>query len=59
MSEATSDFHAAFDLNASIAETFIQRALILSFQRKYQQIIQEFEDRRRQRKVEDPALLIL
>jgi tetratricopeptide (TPR) repeat protein len=59
MLEATSDFHAAFDLNTSIAETFIQRALILSFQRRYQQIVQEFEEKKRSRKMNDPALLIL
>ncbi|KAJ3087663.1 cytochrome c oxidase subunit 1, partial [Quaeritorhiza haematococci] len=41
MKEATNDFHAAFELNSGIAQTFVQRALVLSFQRKYQQIIDE------------------
>lgn len=59
MLEATSDFHAAFDLNAAIAETIIQRALILSFQRRYQQIVNEFEERKKTRKIEDTGLLIL
>jgi tetratricopeptide (TPR) repeat protein len=59
MAEATTDFHAAFDLNASIAQTFIQRVLILSFQRKYAQIIQEFEGRKSTQRTDDPALLML
>ncbi|KAI8916097.1 hypothetical protein EDD86DRAFT_268223 [Gorgonomyces haynaldii] len=62
MPEATCDFHAAFDLNSSIAQTFMQRILILSFQRRYQQIIKEFEERRKAqtvRRLDDPALLIL
>lgn len=33
--------------------------MILSFQRRYQQIIQEFEEKRKSRKIDDPALLIL
>ena len=58
--EATVDFHAAFDLNSSIAQTFMQRALILSFQRKYKQIIEEYDERKaNQQQVRDPALLLL
>ncbi|KAJ3324940.1 cytochrome c oxidase subunit 1 [Boothiomyces sp. JEL0866] len=56
--EATKDFHAAFDLNSGIAQTFIQRALILSFQRKYKQVIDEFDERKKRFKhIDDPALL--
>jgi tetratricopeptide (TPR) repeat protein len=59
--EATADFHTAFDLNSSIAQTFIQRTLILSFQRKYRQIIEEYEERKREYKIvtDEPALLLL
>ncbi|KAJ3259590.1 cytochrome c oxidase subunit 1 [Boothiomyces macroporosus] len=56
--EATKDFHAAFDLNSGIAQTFIQRALILSFQRKYKQVIDEFDERKKRFKhIDDPVLL--
>ena len=58
--EATIDFHAAFDLNSSIAQTFMQRALILSFQRKYKQIIEEYDQRKAANiQAKDPALLLL
>jgi tetratricopeptide (TPR) repeat protein len=55
------DFHAAFELNKGIAQTFIQRALILSFQRKYQLIIQEYDERKKKYNLvtDDPALLLL
>ncbi|KAI8923467.1 hypothetical protein BC831DRAFT_470816 [Entophlyctis helioformis] len=59
MAEATMDFHAAFDLNASIAQTFIQRSLVLCFQRKYKQVIEEFDERKKIQTVEDPQLLLL
>jgi tetratricopeptide (TPR) repeat protein len=59
--EATSDFHTAFSLNGSIAQSFIQRALILSFQRKHHQIIQEYDERKKRLNLvtEEPALLLL
>ncbi|KAI8896697.1 hypothetical protein BC833DRAFT_596500 [Globomyces pollinis-pini] len=58
--ESTLDFHAAFDLNSNIAQTFVQRTLILSFQRKYKQIIDEFDERKKRFKyVDDPALLLI
>jgi tetratricopeptide (TPR) repeat protein len=59
--EATADFHTAFDLNASIAQTFIQRALILSFQRKHKQIIEEYDERKKRLNLttDDPGLLLL
>nr|KAJ3422198.1 cytochrome c oxidase subunit 1 [Polyrhizophydium stewartii] len=59
MAEATMDFHAAFDLNSSIAQTFIQRALVLCFQRKYKQVIDEFDERKKTQSIDDPALLLL
>ena len=60
MTEATMDFHAAFDLNSSIAQTFIQRALVLCFQRKYKQVIEEYElQKKKKKRIEDPALLLL
>ncbi|KAI8823702.1 uncharacterized protein EV422DRAFT_585274 [Fimicolochytrium jonesii] len=59
MREATNDFQIAFALNAEIAQTFVQRALILSFQRKYQQIIDEFNRESRLKTVEDPQLYML
>jgi hypothetical protein len=59
MNEATNDFHAAFILNASIAQTFVQRALILSFQRKFEDIIREFEQKNSIKKISDPTLLVL
>ncbi|KAJ3197230.1 cytochrome c oxidase subunit 1 [Irineochytrium annulatum] len=59
MKESTYDFHSAFELNASIAQTFVQRALVLSFQRKYTQIIQEFNQRSKIENIDDPALYML
>lgn len=79
MKEATHDFHAAFELNAEIAETFVQvrlvliyveseeprsyislqRALVLSFQRKYSQIIEEFNRRSKLENIEDAQVLML
>ncbi|ORZ39034.1 hypothetical protein BCR44DRAFT_33344 [Catenaria anguillulae PL171] len=40
------DFHTAFELNSGIAQTFLQRSLILSFQGKYAQVIKEFNEHR-------------
>ncbi|KAJ3327686.1 cytochrome c oxidase subunit 1 [Blyttiomyces sp. JEL0837] len=59
MKEATYDFHSAFELNAGIAQTFVQRALVLSFQRKYKQIIDEFNQRSKLETIDDPALYML
>ncbi|KAJ3299237.1 cytochrome c oxidase subunit 1 [Borealophlyctis nickersoniae] len=59
MKEATYHFHAAFELNSEIAQTFVQRALVLSFQRKYHQIITEFNQRSRLEANDDPALFML
>ncbi|TPX58913.1 hypothetical protein SpCBS45565_g07874 [Spizellomyces sp. 'palustris'] len=59
MQEATNDFHAAFEINAEIAQTFVQRALVLSFQRKYTQIIIEFKERSKVENIEDPTLFML
>ncbi|ORX42469.1 TPR-like protein [Piromyces finnis] len=41
--EAKLDFCTAFELNASIAQTAIQKFLILSFQKKWEQIISEYK----------------
>ena len=57
--EATYDFHAAFELNNSILQTFVQRALVLSFQRKYDQVIAEFEEKRKTQEIYDPTLWVL
>ncbi|KAJ3032763.1 cytochrome c oxidase subunit 1, partial [Rhizophlyctis rosea] len=51
MKEATYDFQTAFELNADIAQTFMQR--------KYQQIISEYTQRSRFENLDDPALLML
>ena len=59
MRDATYDFHAAFDLNKAIAQTFIQRALILSFQRKHEQMIIEFEQAQAIKPMEDYTLYVL
>ncbi|TPX57923.1 hypothetical protein PhCBS80983_g03494 [Powellomyces hirtus] len=59
MREATYDFQTAFELNAEIAQTFMQRALVLSFQRKYAQIIEEFNKKSRLETIEDAQLFIL
>ncbi|KAJ3259016.1 cytochrome c oxidase subunit 1 [Chytriomyces hyalinus] len=57
--EATYDFYSAFELNPEIAQTFMQRALVLSFQRKYLQIIDEFNQRIKLEKIEDSSLYLL
>ncbi|KAJ3161681.1 cytochrome c oxidase subunit 1 [Geranomyces michiganensis] len=59
MKEATYDFQTAFELNSEIAQTFMQRALVLSFQRKYAQIIEEFNKKSRLETIEDAQLFIL
>ncbi|KAJ3011425.1 cytochrome c oxidase subunit 1 [Thoreauomyces humboldtii] len=59
MKEATYDFQTAFELSPDIAQTFIQRALVLSFQRKYTQIIEEFNKKSRLETIEDSQLFIL
>ncbi|KAJ1567925.1 cytochrome c oxidase subunit 1, partial [Nowakowskiella sp. JEL0078] len=59
MKEATYDFHSAFELNSSIAQTFMQRALVLSFQRKYSQILSEFASKSKLEALDDPTLLLL
>ncbi|KAJ3184569.1 cytochrome c oxidase subunit 1 [Geranomyces variabilis] len=59
MKEATYDFQTAFELNSEIAQTFMQRALVLSFQRKYAQIIDEFNKKSRLETIEDAQLFIL
>ncbi|KAI8610448.1 hypothetical protein BC830DRAFT_742726 [Chytriomyces sp. MP71] len=59
MKEATYDFYSAFELNPGIAQTFMQRAMVLSFQRKYVQIIEEFNQRIKLEKIEDASLYIL
>ncbi|KAJ1556100.1 cytochrome c oxidase subunit 1, partial [Cladochytrium tenue] len=59
MKEATFDFHSAFELNSAIAQTFTQRVLVLSFQRKYRQIIEEFEDRSKLDVTTDPSLYMM
>ncbi|KAI9199213.1 uncharacterized protein BJ171DRAFT_632051 [Polychytrium aggregatum] len=51
MKEATHDFRAAFELNSGIAQTFVQR--------KYQQIIDEFNIRCKIGNIDDPALYML
>jgi tetratricopeptide (TPR) repeat protein len=42
--EAKSDFCTAFELNSSIAQTAMQKLLILSFQKKWEEIITEYEN---------------
>ncbi|KAI9332143.1 hypothetical protein DFJ73DRAFT_64411 [Zopfochytrium polystomum] len=59
MKEATYDFHSAFELNSSIAQTFVQRVLVLSFQRKYKQIISEFQERSKLEVITDPSLYMM
>jgi tetratricopeptide (TPR) repeat protein len=59
MKDATSDFYTAFKLNAGIAQTFIQRALILTFQGKYDQIVSEFDTRAKYENLSDPAVYLL
>ena len=72
MKEATYDFHAAFELNAGIAQTFVQvinfikqvsetrkRALVLSFQRKHKQIVEEFDQKAKYEIVNDQSLYLL
>ncbi|KAI9337807.1 hypothetical protein BDR26DRAFT_803961 [Obelidium mucronatum] len=59
MKDATYDFYSAFELNPGIAKTFMQRALVLSFQRKYPQIIDEFHERVKRERIEDPSLYVL
>ncbi|KAJ3416949.1 cytochrome c oxidase subunit 1 [Chytridiales sp. JEL 0842] len=59
MKLATYDFHSAFELNSAIAQTFVQRVLVLSFQRKYEQIISEFDERSRIESIDDPDLYML
>ncbi|KAI8832186.1 hypothetical protein BC829DRAFT_422863 [Chytridium lagenaria] len=49
MKESTYDFHSAFELNSSIAQTFVQ----------YKQIISEFNQRSKLETIEDPALFML
>ncbi len=59
MSESAYDFLVAFELNSGIAQTFVQRALVLSFQKKYSQIISEYNKLTYSEKQEDPALHML
>jgi tetratricopeptide (TPR) repeat protein len=59
MKDATSDFYTAFELNSGIAQTFIQRALVLSFQRKYDQIVSEFDKRAKYETITDPSVYLL
>lgn len=59
MSESAYDFLVAFELNSGIAQTFVQRALVLSFQKKYSQIIGEYNKLTYSEKQEDPALHML
>ncbi|KNE64691.1 hypothetical protein AMAG_10044 [Allomyces macrogynus ATCC 38327] len=56
---AMHDFHTAFELNSGIAQTFLQRSLILSFQGKYHQIIQEFRDQQQLGARFDANLIVL
>ncbi|KAG5457432.1 MAG: hypothetical protein BJ554DRAFT_2558, partial [Olpidium bornovanus] len=59
MRQALLDFHAAFELNAAIAQTFFQRALVLSFQRKYAQVIDEFTELSKRQFITDASLYVL
>ena len=59
MREATYDFHTAFDLNSQIAQTFVQRVLVLSFKKKHHQVISEFKELEKNEKVYDPSLYLL
>ncbi|KAJ3212811.1 cytochrome c oxidase subunit 1 [Dinochytrium kinnereticum] len=54
MKESTYDFHSAFELNSSIAQTFVQVKKL-----KYKQIIFEFNQRSKLETIEDPALFML
>ncbi|KAJ3123091.1 cytochrome c oxidase subunit 1 [Physocladia obscura] len=53
------DFYSAFELNPGIAQTFMQRTLVLSFQRKYYQIIAEFNERIKHERLDDASLYVL
>ncbi|KAI9144604.1 hypothetical protein BKA69DRAFT_1036137 [Paraphysoderma sedebokerense] len=55
---AIHDFQSAFELNSGIAQTFLQRAFILSFQGEYNVILREFE-RLSTPERNDPSLLVL
>lgn len=57
--DATTDFQAAFNINSNIAQTFVQRALILSFQQKHQQIIAEYDLRKENGENMTDVMLIL
>ncbi|KAJ3354248.1 cytochrome c oxidase subunit 1 [Entophlyctis luteolus] len=59
MKDAIYDFYSAFELNPGIAQTFMQRTLVLSFQRKYRQIVEEFNERIKQERLEDASLYVL
>ncbi|KAL7749136.1 hypothetical protein RI367_005541 [Sorochytrium milnesiophthora] len=56
---AMHDFHTAFEINSGIAQTFLQRALILSFQGRYNQVIEEYEKMRSEGIVFDSGTLVL
>lgn len=61
MKESTNDFQAAFELNSGIAQTFVQRVLVLSFKKQYQRIIREFQERlaKGDPKLDDSSLYML
>ncbi|KAJ3216163.1 cytochrome c oxidase subunit 1 [Clydaea vesicula] len=59
MRESTYDFHAAFELNSGIAQTFVQRVLVLSFRKQFKQIIEEFNKLSAAEKNENPGLFLL
>ncbi len=57
--DATDDFRSAFELNPSIAQTFVQRALVLSFQGRYAQLLGEFENMELTKTASRDAVLLI
>ncbi|TPX51758.1 hypothetical protein SeLEV6574_g00087 [Synchytrium endobioticum] len=58
--DATKDFETAFKINSSIALNFVQRSLVLSFQGKYHDILEEYDIRLETEKLStNPAALLI
>ncbi|TPX31519.1 hypothetical protein SmJEL517_g05131 [Synchytrium microbalum] len=57
--DATKDFQTAFNINSSIAQTFVQRSLVLSFQGRYPEILEEYERRKESEHLDENASALL
>jgi len=53
------DFTTAFELNSGIAQSFLQRALFLSFKAEFAKVIEEFGPYRLINAVTDPFIYTL